>query len=62
VLNKLGLVSDKEIGSASKEVWLVSDNIVVVLVLVLDEEVYENSLYIPLSTSLLSGMIMLLSR
>jgi len=38
----------------------VSDD--VVLVLVLDEEAEENSLYIPSSTSLPSGTITLLSR
>ena len=44
VWNKLGLVSDKEIGLASKEeVGSVSDD--VVLVLVSDDEVDENSIY-----------------
>jgi len=61
VSNELGLVSDKEVGSASEEeVGSVSDD--VVLVLVLDEEAEENSLYIPSSTSLPSGTITLLSR
>lgn len=60
-LNELGLVSDKEVGSASEEeVGSVSDD--VVLVLVLDEEADENSLYMPSSTSLPSGTITLLSR
>ena len=59
VLNELGL-SNKEVDSASEEdVGSVTDN--VVLVLVLDEEGDENSLYISSSISLASGTITLSS-
>ena len=58
--NELGLVSNKDVGSASEEeVGSVSDD--VVLVLVLDEEADETSYtYIPSSTSLPSGTIVVI--
>ena len=56
VSNELGLVSNKDVGSASEEV---GDD--VVLVLVLDEEADETSYtYIPSSTSLPSGTIVVI--
>ena len=57
----LWLVFKKDIGSVSeKEVGSVSDD--AALVLVLDEEVDENFLYVPSSTSLPLGTITLSCR
>ena len=61
VSNELGLMSGKEVGSASEgEVGSVADDVVVVFVL--DGEADENSLYISSSISLPSGTITLSSR